>query len=153
MVQLIEVCKYNVVFVYNDLYIETTILEKRGDAKKPSIWANKNYFGKRGFKKKGASNSLLKAVNLSYLEEHLDTFLKEKKIVEKDGAYIIDLAQLGFDKLLGKGKLTKKFHVKARSASKKAEDKIKALGGEITNPKENETKKIVSPVKKEASQK
>jgi large subunit ribosomal protein L15 len=69
-------------------------------------------------------------VNLEHLEERFDggteitiELLKEANLVKKikDGV-----------KILGRGELTKKFHVHAHAFSKSAEEKIKAVGGEIT---------------------
>ena len=101
---------------------------KRADAKKPSIWKNKKYFGKFGFKSKSKK---IKAINLSYFEEKLDMLLADKKIEQKEGFYVIDLLPLGFNKLLGNGKITKKCKFKAKYASQKAIEKVKKSGGEI----------------------
>lgn len=69
-------------------------------------------------------------VNLDHLEERFEggteitiELLKEANLVKKikDGV-----------KILGRGELTKKFHVHAHAFSKSAEEKIKAVGGEIT---------------------
>ena len=69
-------------------------------------------------------------VNLDRLEERFDDGteitierLQEANLVKKikDGV-----------KILGRGELTKTFHVHAHVFSKSAEEKIKAAGGEIT---------------------
>jgi large subunit ribosomal protein L15 len=69
-------------------------------------------------------------VNLDHLEERFEggteitiELLKEANLVKKikDGV-----------KILGRGELTKKFHVHAHAFSKSAEEKIKAVGGEVT---------------------
>jgi len=68
-------------------------------------------------------------VNLDHLEKTFDSgteitleLLKKANLVRtvKDGV-----------KILGRGELTKKFHVHAQVFSKSAEEKIKAVGGEI----------------------
>ena len=108
---------------------------KRGDAKKPVIWKNSKYFGKHGFKslRKGSAT-----VNLSYIQEHADKLILDKKAA-KDGEFIvINLTDLKFDKLLGAGKITSKFKITCDTASKKAKEKIEALGGKVT---ENVTEK------------
>jgi large subunit ribosomal protein L15 len=110
---------------------------KRADSKKPTIW-NKKYFGKYGFKSKNTKT--VKAVNLVYLEENLNSMLLKENIKEDNGVYIVDLAQLGFNKLLSQGKVTTKFRIVTEYASKKAVEKIKAAGGEViisTELKEN----------------
>jgi large subunit ribosomal protein L15 len=69
-------------------------------------------------------------VNLDRLEERFDDgteitieLLQEANLVKKlkDGV-----------KILGRGEITKKFHVHAHLFSKAAEEKIKAAGGEVT---------------------
>lgn len=94
---------------------------KRGDQKKPSFWKDKKYFGKYGFKKKGIKKDI-KAVNLDYIEENINLFLKEG---------IVDLKQLGYNKLLGRGNVKSKLKIKVESASAKAIEKVKKTGGEV----------------------
>lgn len=120
---------------------------KRGDAKKPSIWKNKKYFGKHGFKKLSSSEEI-KPINISYFEENLDKLLSEKLIEHQGDLYIIDVKKLGFNKVLGCGKLTNKYKISSPYFSKKVVEKIKAAGGEAI-----ETKKKVKPETKENSEK
>ncbi len=101
---------------------------KRGDAKKPSFWG-KRYFGKYGFVRKGAKKES-GAINISHLEENLEKFLGKKLIEEKEGMYIVDTKKLGY-KILGTGKVSKKFKV-IGSISKKAAEKIKKAGGVVS---------------------
>ena len=116
---------------------------KRGDVKKPSIWKNKKYFGKYGFKKKGVVKKII-TVNIDYLEENLDRLVEEKAIEKKGDIYILDGQKLGFNKVLGYGKLTKKCKISSKSFSKKAIEKINAVGGEAVElgetPKEENEK-------------
>ena len=99
---------------------------KRADSKKPSIWKG-TYFGKHGFtgKPKG------KAVNASYLEEHIDLLVSKKSAKPQAGGYSIDLKAMGFSKLLGRGKLTKKLLIECDSASARAVEAVKAAGGQV----------------------
>lgn len=101
---------------------------KRGDAKKPSFWKDTRYFGKSGFVKKGQKR-VIKAVNIGYLEENLEELLSKGLIKEEKGVYVIDAAKLGFNKILGKGKVTKKFKIKAESISLNAVGKVEKAGG------------------------
>ena len=57
------------------------------------------------------------AINLNQLNKFLKTD--------------IDLKKKGYDKLLGKGKVTKKYNIIVKSFSKKAKEKIEKLGGTI----------------------
>ena len=108
---------------------------KRADAKKPSIWSDPHYFGRFGFTPKGVKEKI-KAVNLSYFEEHFEKLVKEKKIEHKEGIYVIDLSKIGFNKLLGTGNVSKKFRFIAKYASSGAVDKVKKNGGEVVTLEE-----------------
>lgn len=107
---------------------------KKGDAKKPSVWRNKRYFGKRGFVKHGAAKKI-KCVNLSYFEQRADELVKEGLIKKKDDVYIVDVQKLGFNKVLGCARLTKRFRISAPLFSKEAVEKVQAAGGEIIEVK------------------
>ncbi len=92
---------------------------KRADQKKPSIinkYGNK-YFGKRGFKRPEEVIRKNKTINVG----ELDQFNEE----------LIDLTKVGYDKLLGNGKINRKLNIVVRFASKKAITKVKDSGGKI----------------------
>lgn len=109
---------------------------KRADQRKPSIFKEYggDYFGRKGFYKHNPR--IIKAVNVSYLEEHLPELISKKLIKEENNSYIINLKDLGYDKLLGSGKITKKFIITAETASKKVVERVKKLGGEVILPSE-----------------
>lgn len=86
-----------------------------------------NYFGKHGFNSPQSINLKERVINISTLDE-----LSEKNSLEKEnGQLFIDLSALGYTKLLGSGKLTKKLIVNISSCSKTAAEKIKKAGGEV----------------------
>lgn len=58
-----------------------------------------------------------------------DLFLKIGK--EESGKKIIDLNAVGYQKLLGGGKISNAYTVKVSQFTKKAEEKVKAVGGEV----------------------
>ncbi len=109
---------------------------KRADSKKPTIWKNKKYFGKHGFKNLGFKKTI-KTINLLEIEQKLEDLESKKLILKEDNAYVIDLKKLGFNKLLGKGKSTKKYKITAEFASKKVIEKVKKTGGEVILIKKN----------------
>ncbi len=96
---------------------------KRADSKKPSIWKEK-YFGRKGFNTHNKKPII--PINVSYIEEHIG-----KLATQENGNYIIDLSKTEYNKLLGKGKATKKMIITVQSASKKAIDTVKKSGGEV----------------------
>lgn len=68
-------------------------------------------------------------VSLNYLNDNAEIFLK-KKIAEKDGESIkINVKKLGYEKVLGGGKVTMPLIVEAKYFSKSAEEKLAKAGG------------------------
>ena len=60
----------------------------------------------------------------------LNTLLKYSKSGE-DGRAVLDLGELGYEKLLGSGRVEAVFTIKVKQASKSAKDKITEAGGEV----------------------
>src|SRR5919112_4044060 len=60
----------------------------------------------------------------------LNTLLKYSKSGE-DGKTVLDLGELGYEKLLGSGRVEAVFTIKVKQASKSAKDKITEAGGEV----------------------
>ena len=50
---------------------------------------------------------------------------------DENGMYVINLAELGYNKLLGRGRLEYKVKVLVYEATEKAIDKVRRLGGEV----------------------
>ncbi len=117
---------------------------KRGDAKKPSIWKNKNYFGKHGFKNKNPR--IVKSVNIAFIDNHIDNFLKLPFAKQEKDVIMIDLTMSGCNKLLGSGRIKRKYHIKVEQASTRAVEKVKAAGGKIELPVVEETPAKETPV-------
>ncbi|HDN05463.1 MAG TPA: 50S ribosomal protein L15 [Candidatus Bathyarchaeota archaeon] len=85
------------------------------------------YFGKRGFTSPKSLRRRVNILNVGTLDEIAEEVSTEKK---KDKLFI-DLENLGYTKLLGKGKVTKPLIIKVSSYSKSAAEKIKEAGGRI----------------------
>lgn len=92
---------------------------KRGQSKKPTIIKlyGPEYFGRRGFHRPQLVIKHINAINLEDL----------KKFNKSD----INLTELGYNKLLGKGKIYQKYNIIVNSFSKKAKQSIEKLGGTI----------------------
>ncbi|MBW2991950.1 uL15 family ribosomal protein [Candidatus Woesearchaeota archaeon] len=103
---------------------------KRGDANKPKYWKDPDYSGKHGFKKKGLIDDI-KAINTDYLEKNIDKLVKDRNAEFKEGIYVIDLSKLGYDKLLCKGVVNKRFDITVWKASRNVKEKIEGAGGKI----------------------
>jgi large subunit ribosomal protein L15 len=84
------------------------------------------YFGKKGFTSRQSLKRKEHIINIAKLDE------MSKKISPKNEEELhIDLASLGYTKLLGTGKITKPLIVKVISCSKSAAEKIKNAGGQV----------------------
>lgn len=103
---------------------------KKSDSKKPSNWANLDYFGKHGFVSKG-QRITDSTISLRDLEDKLPRWIEQKHAKQEAGVVVINLKALGYTKLLGTGKITKKFKVTIATAAAGATEKIKAAGGEV----------------------
>lgn len=79
----------------------------------------REHLGKRGFISKTSKS--VKAINLRDLE----TLAGDKKEIV--------LADLGYDKILGSGNVTKKLVVKAKAFSRIAKEKIEKAGGKAVS--------------------
>jgi len=101
---------------------------KRGDAKKPSIWKNKKYFGVHGFKTPGVKK--INTLNINYLDKNAEK-LVGVAVQKKGDVFIVDLSKLGYDKLLGTGKVSKKFDITAKYASAGVIEKVTKAGGKV----------------------
>jgi large subunit ribosomal protein L15 len=91
-----------------------------------------DHFGRHGFKRPQKVVGAKLTINVNEVEQHLDSFIEKgagKK--NKNGVFEVNLKQVGFDKLLGKGKVTKKMKIIVPQASNIAISKIEELEGEV----------------------
>jgi large subunit ribosomal protein L15 len=86
-----------------------------------------NYFGRRGFTSPRSLKGEVNAINVGELEELANKLQAEKK----EGKIFLDLEKLGYDKLLGTGKIGKPILVKVASYTENATKKIEEAGGKI----------------------
>ena len=84
------------------------------------------YVGKHGFTSPASLRPMPSILNVGSLDA-----LAEEISTKKNNKFLVDLNTLGYDKLLGKGQLTKPLIIKVSSFSKFAAAKIKKAGGEI----------------------
>ena len=100
---------------------------KKGDAKKPSYWKEKT--GKRGFSSKNRKK--IRAINLDMIHKNLNSWLKKGIITKKAAGYEVELKKLGYDKLLGTGRVGEKLIIITNFASKRAVNKVRKAGGDV----------------------
>ncbi|MBU2561307.1 MAG: uL15 family ribosomal protein [Nanoarchaeota archaeon] len=104
---------------------------KRGDQMKPLIWKDRQYFGKWGFTSKSRAPET-EPINIKTIEDRADTLVKKGLARFENGAYIINLKDIGYNKLLSTGRVTKKLMITTDFATDEAADKVKKAGGEVT---------------------
>jgi len=86
---------------------------------------DERHFGQAGFNPP-KRNVTRKWANIGDLD---DLFLKYGKV--EGGKNVLDLASLGYDKLLGAGKVSNKYNVIINAFAKNAKSKVEGAGGEV----------------------
>ncbi len=94
-----------------------------------TIKYNPERFGKHGFKP--PIRKEVSAINVGKLDEQIDSLLDNKQAEKTKNGIKIYLKRLGYDKLLGKGKVTHPLIIQVDSCSKSATEKIEEAGGKI----------------------
>lgn len=69
-------------------------------------------------------------LNLRDIDQRIEELVEEGLAQEEDGRYVVDLEELGYEKVLGTGKLTKEIEIHAENFSDSAERKIEESDGE-----------------------
>ncbi|MBS3163423.1 uL15 family ribosomal protein [Candidatus Woesearchaeota archaeon] len=100
---------------------------KRAQHKKQHIlkFYGNEYYGRHGFHSMHKKGDV---INIADIELHINKFGK------KEGDhYLVNLKELGYDKLLGNGEVKNKLKVICNSFSASAKEKIEKAGGEISS--------------------
>jgi len=87
------------------------------------------FFGKHGFYQPVKVE--WKPINLGELDELVNKLIAEGRVKMEEGKYVINILELGFNKLLGKGTISKPVIIYTPAASMKAVEKVAAVGGEV----------------------
>lgn len=105
----------------------------------PDVGQGKNrenpwIIGKHGFQRPAQVKRLtaIKAINIGSVNTMVDKWV-EQKLAEKSGnSYTVDLAKVGYNKLLARGSVNKKLNIKVYKASNYAVEEIENAGGQVT---------------------
>jgi len=89
------------------------------------------WFGKHGFNRPLTYDVKINEINVGELAEKLAAWIREGKASEEGGKIVVNLASLGYNKLLGRGRISKPVKVIVPAASESAIRKIKEAGGEV----------------------
>ncbi len=93
------------------------------------------YWEKKGFVSTRTLGRKVNVINVGKLDDLADKLDSEKKLERKDKKIFLDLESLGYDKLLGTGKIIKPMLVKVASYSEAASRKLEEAGGQILKEK------------------
>jgi large subunit ribosomal protein L15 len=86
-----------------------------------------DHFGRSGFKRPLKMLHDDKTINVS----DINRMVGDGDITSTDKKYVIDLTAMGYDKLLGSGKVTYAMEIKVAKSSKSAIEKIQSAGGKV----------------------
>ncbi len=96
------------------------------------------HFGRHGFKRPPLTYEKdIKVINVSQLEDRLESFIKMGYAKEQKDKISIDLSAAGYDKLLGSGSITRSLEVTVDSATQRAISKIEEAGGSVVSESED----------------
>ncbi|OYT39880.1 MAG: 50S ribosomal protein L15 [Desulfurococcales archaeon ex4484_58] len=90
-----------------------------------------NWFGKHGFTQPPEARYGVYAVNIGELDEFARKLLIENRVVKEDDKIVINTVELGYNKVLGRGRVTLPLKIIAKYVSESARKKIEAAGGEV----------------------
>jgi len=108
--------------------------------------------GRHGFTRR-RTTSHLQSINLGYFTpERLEVLLAAGKIGKEGEFYVLNLPQLGYNKLLGEGVISAKLKITVPKLSAQAEEKVTAAGGMFISAEEKR-KEYKNQVSKEANKK
>jgi len=90
-----------------------------------TVLFDERHFGTAGFNPP-QRNVIKKWANVSDLDS---LFVKHGKV--QNGKNVLDLTSLGYDKLLGAGKVSSKYSIIVGAFAKSAKEKVESVGGEV----------------------
>jgi len=85
--------------------------------------------GKHGFTQPVRAER--RAINVGQLDSMIDSLLNKGLVSIEGGVYVVDLLRLGYNKLLGGGRVTKPMLVRVPWASRIAGEKLRRVGGSV----------------------
>jgi len=88
-----------------------------------------DYFGKHGFIRPDDVRSTTRAINIGDIDEHIDNLVSAGAARREADKFFVDVTKLGFDKVLGGGKVTRPIEVTAKEFSESAKRKLEGAGG------------------------
>jgi len=105
---------------------------RRNAGRHKALWSyvvkyEPDYYSKVGFTSPRSLKQDVKIINVGTLDGIAAKVSTEKQ----EDKTVVDLAALGYTKLLGTGRITKPLVIKVASCSKSAAEKVKSAGGQV----------------------
>ena len=75
-------------------------------------------------------------INLRDIDQRIDSFVEHGLAEETEDGYVFHADEAGYEKILGKGKLTKEIEIHAEKFSSSAERKIEEANGKAVQTEE-----------------
>lgn len=88
-----------------------------------------NHFGKHGFVRPPEVSRVVSAINVGDLDEHLDELVQRGAARREEDKFVVDATKLGFEKVLGGGRVTHPIEVIAKQFSGQAKRKLEEADG------------------------
>jgi large subunit ribosomal protein L15 len=96
------------------------------------IWMLKyapNWYGKHGFVNPTSKTEDVREINVGLLDEIAEKLVREGKAVIEGDLIVIDVTKLGFNKVTGSGKVTRKMKIITEYVTENAKKKVEEAGG------------------------
>lgn len=87
------------------------------------------HFGKHGFTRPPELRREVNAINVGELDEHLDELLQQGIAKREEERIVVDVRKLGFERVLGGGRVTHPLEVIAKEFVESAKRKLEKAGG------------------------
>jgi len=84
-------------------------------------------FGKDGFS--NSSQTSVSVMDIGIIDQIVPSLLAQGIAKNEGDVIVINIADIGIDKVLGSGKVTKKLNISAQAFSESAKVKIEKIGG------------------------
>jgi large subunit ribosomal protein L15 len=88
-----------------------------------------NYFGKTGFT--SIHKRKINTLSITFIEENFDKLVENEVIVKEKSDFVFDSTLHGYDKILGRGKFTKKLTIICNEISANALQTLESAGSTV----------------------
>jgi large subunit ribosomal protein L15 len=93
-----------------------------------------DHFGRHGFKRPQEMVSAKITMNVGDVDQNVDKLVEDGFAEKKGDKTIVNLSNMGIDKLLGFGNVSKKYEIVVADSSERAKQKVESAGGAIVEP-------------------